>query len=109
MKRKIIRTATVPISLDILLKGQLQFLNETYEVIAVSGENENLKNILIKMARWYNFNVKFEQKALEQIKFTGIVLKDEPIDRFLDVISKSSNVKYKITKVNQTYEVTVSK
>jgi hypothetical protein len=72
-------------------------------------ENENLKNILTKMARWYNFNVKFEQKALEQIKFTGIVLKDEPIDRFLDVISKSSNVKYKITKVNQTYEVTVSK
>lgn len=72
-------------------------------------ENENLKNILTKMARWYNFNVKFEQKALEQIKFTGIVLKDEPIDRFLDIISKSSNVKYKITKVNQTYEVTVSK
>ncbi|WP_289660565.1 FecR family protein [Flavobacterium panacagri] len=72
-------------------------------------ENENLKNILTKMARWYNFNVKFEQKALEQIKFTGIVLKDEPIDNFLDVISKSSNVKYKITKVNQTYEVTVSK
>lgn len=72
-------------------------------------ENENLKNILTKMARWYNFNVKFEQKALEQIKFTGIVLKDEPIDHFLDIISKSSNVKYKITKVNQTYEVTVSK
>lgn len=72
-------------------------------------ENENLKNILTKMARWYNFNVKFEQKALEQIKFTGIVLKDEPIDRFLDILSKTSNIKYKITKVNQTYEVTVSK
>ncbi|PBJ09346.1 FecR family protein [Flavobacterium sp. ACN6] len=72
-------------------------------------ENENLKNILTKMARWYNFNVKFEQKALEQIKFTGIVLKDEPIEHFLDIISKTSNVKYKITKVNQTYEVTVSK
>nr|WP_294782733.1 FecR domain-containing protein [uncultured Flavobacterium sp.] len=72
-------------------------------------ENENLKNILTKMARWYNFNVKFEQKALEQIKFTGIVLKDEPVDHFLDIISKSSNIKYKITKVNQSYEVTVSK
>ncbi|MBZ4040853.1 FecR family protein [Flavobacterium hibisci] len=72
-------------------------------------ENENMKNILTKMARWYNFNVKFEQKALEQIKFTGIVLKEEPIDHFLDIISKTSNVKYKITKANQTYEVTVSK
>lgn len=44
-KIKLIRTATVPISLDILLKGQLQFLNEAYEVIAVSGENEHLQNV----------------------------------------------------------------
>jgi ferric-dicitrate binding protein FerR (iron transport regulator) len=72
-------------------------------------ENENLKSILNKMSRWYNFNVKFEQKSLEQIKFTGIVLKQEPIENLLDIISKTSNVKYKITKVNQTYEVTVSK
>lgn len=101
---------------------QARVKNETLRVVEVDPaaytawkdgkfyfENENLKNILTKMARWYNFNVKFEQKTLEQIKFTGIVLKDEPIDRFLDIISKSSNVKYKITKVNQTYEVTVSK
>lgn len=72
-------------------------------------ENENLKNILDKMERWYNFNVRFEQKSLEQIKFTGIVLKDQPIDQFLDIIRKTSNVKYKITKINQTYEVTISK
>jgi len=72
-------------------------------------ENENLKNILDKMERWYNFNVRFEQKSLEQIKFTGILLKDQPIDQFLDIIRKTSNVKYKITKINQTYEVTISK
>lgn len=72
-------------------------------------ENENLKSILNKMSRWYSFNVKFEQKSLEQIKFTGIVLKEEPIENLLDIICKTSNIKYKITKVNQTYEVTVSK
>lgn len=72
-------------------------------------ENENLKSILTKMSRWYNFNVKFESKSLEQIKFTGIVLKEEPIDHLLDIITKASNIKYKITKVNQTYEVTVIK
>ena len=44
-KVKIIRSSTVPISLDILLKGQLQFLNEQYEVIAVSGEGQNLHNV----------------------------------------------------------------
>lgn len=72
-------------------------------------ENESLKSILAKMSRWYNFNVKFENKSLEQIRFTGIVLKQEPIDRLLDIISKTSNVNYKITKINQNYEVTVTK
>ncbi|MEN2401452.1 FecR domain-containing protein [Flavobacterium sp. MC2016-06] len=72
-------------------------------------ENEDLKSILTKMARWYNFNVKFESKSLEQVKFTGIVLKEEPIDHLLDIISKTSNINYKITKVNHVYEVTVSK
>jgi ferric-dicitrate binding protein FerR (iron transport regulator) len=72
-------------------------------------ENESLKSILTKMSRWYNFNVKFENKSLEQIKFTGIVLKQEPIDRLLDIISKTSNVNYKITKINQNYEVTITK
>ncbi|MEL1255935.1 FecR domain-containing protein [Flavobacterium sp. DGU38] len=72
-------------------------------------ENENLKSILTKMARWYDFKVNFEQKSLEQIKFTGVVLKEEPLANLLNIISKTSNIKYKITKVNQTYEVTVSK
>lgn len=44
-KIKLIRTATVAMSLDILLKGQLRFLNENYEVIAVSGDDEHLQNV----------------------------------------------------------------
>jgi hypothetical protein len=36
-KPKLLRTATVATSLDILLKGQLRFLNNYFEVIAVSG------------------------------------------------------------------------
>ncbi len=109
----------------ILKPGQQARINHKKEGIAVAEvdpsvytawkdgkfyfENENLKSILTKMARWYNFNVKFENKSLEQIKFTGIVLKEEPLEHLLDIISKTSNIKYKITKVNQTYEVTISK
>lgn len=44
-KTKIIRTATVALSLDYLLKGQLAFLNETYEVVAVSGQDTHLENV----------------------------------------------------------------
>ena len=45
MKIKVIRTATIALSLDYLLKGQLAFLNEHYEVIAVSGEDEHLQEV----------------------------------------------------------------
>ncbi len=43
MKKKIIRISTVPLSLDLLLKGQLKKLSESYEVIAVSSPGEELK------------------------------------------------------------------
>ena len=42
---KIIRTATVPESLDVLLKGQLSFLNQYYQVLAVSGSGAHLQNV----------------------------------------------------------------
>ncbi|MBG6187886.1 glycosyltransferase family 4 protein [Flavobacterium sp. CAN_S2] len=45
MKKKIIRTSTVAMSLDYLLKGQLAFLNNHYEVVAVSGVDEHLETV----------------------------------------------------------------
>jgi len=45
MKIKLFRTATVPSSLNSLLKGQLKFLNETFEVTAISGEGEDLEEV----------------------------------------------------------------
>lgn len=44
-KTKLVRIATVSVSLNFLLKGQLKFLNSTYEVIAVSGHDENLSEV----------------------------------------------------------------
>ncbi|WP_291069319.1 MULTISPECIES: glycosyltransferase family 4 protein [unclassified Empedobacter] len=45
MKTKIIRTSTVPISLNILLKGQLKFLNQTFHIIGVSSAGKDLIEI----------------------------------------------------------------
>lgn len=44
-KPKIIRTATIALSLNVLLKGQLAFLNRYFNVIAVSGYDNNLKEL----------------------------------------------------------------
>lgn len=46
MKNKIlVRITTVPISLDKLLEGQLRFMNEHFEVIAISSEEKYLSAI----------------------------------------------------------------
>lgn len=42
MKFKLFRTATISISLNVLLKGQLQFLNRYYDVTALSGSDDFL-------------------------------------------------------------------
>jgi glycosyltransferase involved in cell wall biosynthesis len=42
---KIIRTATVAFTLNNLLKGQLAYLNQTQEIIAISGEDQHLRAV----------------------------------------------------------------
>ena len=48
MKKKIIRISTVPISLDLLLKGQLKMLAEEWEVVAVSSPGQELERVAIR-------------------------------------------------------------
>ena len=43
-RKKLVRITTVPISLDKLLQGQLKFMQEHYDVIAVSSEKEYFEN-----------------------------------------------------------------
>ena len=43
--KKVFRIATVPISLNILLTGQLRYLNEFFDVTAISGEGEELDEV----------------------------------------------------------------
>ncbi|MFH6944321.1 glycosyltransferase family 4 protein [Flavobacterium sp. FlaQc-50] len=42
---KIIRLSTVPLSLNVLLKGQLKFLNSYYNVLGVSGKGLDLDEV----------------------------------------------------------------
>jgi glycosyltransferase involved in cell wall biosynthesis len=44
-KLKIVRTATVPVSLDKLLVGQLAHLNMTYKIVAISSGGEKLTHV----------------------------------------------------------------
>ena len=45
MKKKLIKTSTIPTSLDTFCKGQLKMLSEHFEVVAVSSPDKELKLI----------------------------------------------------------------
>jgi glycosyltransferase involved in cell wall biosynthesis len=42
---KVIRTSTIPLSLNVLLKGQLKFLSEFYEIVGISSEGQLLDEV----------------------------------------------------------------
>lgn len=48
IKKKLIRITTIPLSLDLLLSGQLNYMQSFYDVTAVSSEDDYLKRIGIK-------------------------------------------------------------
>jgi glycosyltransferase involved in cell wall biosynthesis len=45
MMPKLVRTSTVPVSLDVLLKGQLEFLARYYNVVAISAPGKELESV----------------------------------------------------------------
>jgi len=47
-KNKVFRTSTIPVSLDNLLQGQLHFLNQHFNVVAVSGNDKHLERIAVR-------------------------------------------------------------
>lgn len=72
-------------------------------------DNENLEAILTKIGRWYGFKVSFQQEELKSIPFTGVAKKDTPIKKVLDMIAKTSEVKYQVNKNNDEYEIKILK
>ena len=84
MKKKIIRTATVPESLNILLKGQLKFLSNHFEVIGVSSQGKQLDELVqregvivlpVEMKR----KIAPLQDLLSLFKLYFLFLKEKPV------------------------------
>lgn len=59
--KKLIRITTVPLSLDKLLEGQLHFMSDYYEVVAVSSEVDYLKKVALREGVGY-FHLEMTRK-----------------------------------------------
>lgn len=55
-----------------------------------SFERKPLKEIMKVLARWYDVDVVFENKALEEVNFFGVIGKDQNIEEILALIKKSN-------------------
>lgn len=81
---KIIRTATIAMSLDLLLKGQLKFLNTNFDTIALSGEDEHLKTVRNREGV-KTLNVSMERKIspikdlISLYRLTRIFIREQPL------------------------------
>ena len=45
---KVIRSSTIPLSLNVLLRGQLKFLNQYFQITAVSGDGDDLQAVRVR-------------------------------------------------------------
>ena len=70
-------------------------VNVSYEISWKAGvfnfEHKSLKDIMKVLSRWYNMDVIFENKNLENAKFNGLINKRYPIKDILSVL-QSSNI-----------------
>jgi len=59
--------------------------------------NDPIDNVAEKLGNWYNVNVKINKKELKRFRFTA-TFTDEPIEQVLELLSKSSPIKYQLKK-----------
>lgn len=82
-KTKIIRTSTIPVSLNILLKGQLKFLSNKFNIIGISSQGVDLVEVS-KRERISTISVEMERgispfkDLISLIKLYQVLNKEKP-------------------------------
>jgi ferric-dicitrate binding protein FerR (iron transport regulator) len=62
--------------------------------------DERLGDIAEKLERWFNVEIQFETEQLKELKFTGSILKNKPLDQILEVLKYTSELEYTIEMKN---------
>jgi len=70
--------------------------------------NDPLENVSDKLGNWYNVAVKISNPELKKYRFTA-TFTDEPIEQVLDLLSKSSPIRYRVKKATRLTDNSYSK
>ena len=68
----------------------------------MADENMELDDIVVQLARWYDVQFTFSASEYKKRRFTGVVRKYEDLNGVLDMIEKTTNVKFIINGRNVT-------
>ncbi|MGV8133783.1 MAG: FecR family protein [Mangrovibacterium sp.] len=58
--------------------------------------DEKLSDISEKLERWYNVKIIFDDEAARELKFTGAVLRNKPVDQIMEILKFTSGIAYSI-------------
>ena len=65
-------------------------------------ENMELNDIMVQLARWYDVQFTFSASECKERRFTGVIRKYEDLNDVLDMIEKTTTVKFIINGKNVT-------
>ncbi len=76
----------------------------------IKFEEERLADVARRMERWYNVEIRFTGKEASELRFTGTVLKNKPIDQSMQAISLLLPIKVKHeSNLHKKDVITISK
>ncbi|MEL7588593.1 MAG: FecR domain-containing protein [Prolixibacteraceae bacterium] len=59
-------------------------------------KDEKLGDIAKKIERWYSVKIVFDDIQVRDLKFTGSILKNKPVDQIMEILKYTSGVDYSI-------------
>lgn len=62
----------------------------------ITFSNKPLGEIARDLERWYNVEILFERETIRDIRYSGAILKNKPIDQVLEILKLTSHFNYDI-------------
>ena len=63
----------------------------------IKFSNRRIEDIAQDLERWYNVEIIFDSERIKDLRFSGAILKNKPIDQVLEIIKLTSNFNYEIS------------
>jgi ferric-dicitrate binding protein FerR (iron transport regulator) len=64
-------------------------------------KNKTIEEIASTLERWYDVRFEFETESIKQVRLTGTILKNKPIEQILEILKISEPLDFEYQYENQ--------